>query len=143
MGRRFDATTGRAADAGVESHGFRLRRAAVGEQRRHDRKIRSSLAVHIVRAPGAPPTAPGTRGGRDAYDMHDLRGQGDRPALRYHHVRRVSIALAICLMFIRLILLIIPRIMHDENTLVYSVAHLGALFICSKFFLQNFTYIRN
>lgn len=90
MGRRFDATTGRATDAGVKSHGFRFRRAAVGEQRRHDCKVRSGLAVHIVCAPSAPLTAPGTRGRRDTHDMHDLRGQGDRPALRHHHVRRVS-----------------------------------------------------
>ena len=88
MGRRHDAVTGRATDAGAQLDGFRVR-ANVGKERRGD-QVRDCVAVDVGRATRAADAASGARGGRNAYDMYDLRGQGYRFALRHHHVRGVS-----------------------------------------------------
>lgn len=148
MGRRFDATTGRATDAGVKSHGFRFRGAAVGEQRRHDCKVRSGLAVHIVCAPSAPLTAPGTRGRRDTHDMHDLRGQGDRPALRHHHVRRVSNRSLLLRTSMRLNIIDLSATRGSQRTIeIFShiPLYISRCIIYIQFFfiLRNFIFIKS
>lgn len=85
---RPDATTRRAADAGVEPDGHRVG-SDVGQERR-GRQVRVGVAVDVPRATCAADATSGARGRRDAYDLYDMRGQGYRVTLWYHHVRRVS-----------------------------------------------------